>query len=112
MRTTKKIITSFGNDPGFDLRTGTELTRETVEAEFNRLKAQLVADLLASNETLRLRGSLQQAANEAAGLAWTTAFPLLVFPALLAEKAQGLRTRDQHQQRIHARCQETAGAVL
>ena len=40
------------------------------------------------SRTVGLPGRLKQAANEAAGLAWTTEFPLLVFPGLFAEFAR------------------------
>jgi len=43
---------------------------------------------------------LQLALNEAEALAWQTAYPHLVFPALAAEKAQSLAAWHQHQQTV------------
>jgi hypothetical protein len=36
-------------------------------------------------------------------VAWTTCFPLLVFPELLAEKAREARARDEHQRAVLSR---------
>jgi hypothetical protein len=52
--------------------------------------------------------SLQQAADEAASLAWTTAYPVLVLPELFAEKAADACRRWQRQLDIH---QQSLGLV-
>ena len=46
---------------------------------------------------------LQRAANEAAGLAWFTPFPLLFFPALLEEKIYAAQRQEARQQQIRQR---------
>jgi hypothetical protein len=79
--------------------------REQVEARFNGLKDNLLEDALIETETLALHPRLKHAANEAAGLAWTTEFPLLVFPELFDEFAKRERVRHTRQQKIRARTQ-------
>ena len=46
---------------------------------------------------------LRRAAEEAASLAWTTSFPLLVLPELFFEKAAEARVRSQRQREIWRR---------
>jgi hypothetical protein len=79
--------------------------REEVEARFNGLKGNLLEEALGGTQTLELQPRLKHAANEAAGLAWTTEFPLLVFPNLFDEFAQRERVRLGRQQKISARSQ-------
>jgi hypothetical protein len=61
--------------------------RMTLETDFEILKARLLKSLLAGKKNPELNAPLRRAANEAAGLAWLTPFPMLFFPALLEEKA-------------------------
>lgn len=65
--------------------------------ELARMKDKMLADLLMSTADPRLRNSLSRAAEEAAALAWTTAYPLLVFPVLLDEKTAEARRYNEHQ---------------
>jgi len=76
--------------------------RGTQETALERLKARLLERLLDSAEA-PLYGPFRRAANDAAALAWTTSYPLLVFPELLAEKAREARARDEHQRTVLAR---------
>src|SRR5687767_8877597 len=76
--------------------------REELKARFNGLKDNLLEDVLIETQTLELHPRLKHAANEAAGLAWTTEFPLLVFPQLFNEFAQRERVRHTRQQSIRA----------
>jgi len=71
--------------------------RGTQETELDRLKNRLLRELLAGATTAELYAPLRRASNEAAALAWTTPFPLLVLPELLREKAETARryTRKQ-----------------
>lgn len=46
---------------------------------------------------------LRRAAEDAASLAWTTPFPLLVLPELFSEKAEEACTRSQRQREIRQR---------
>ena len=79
--------------------------REELEQEFNLLKENLLSDTLAENSVIALEKRLTHAANEAAGIAWTTEFPLLVFPALFAEFVRRERVRAERQEKIKARSQ-------
>jgi len=72
--------------------------RGTQETELDRLKDRLLREWLQHAPNEELYAPLRRAANEAAGLAWFTPFPLLFFPGLLEEKAraalrQGARQR-------------------
>jgi hypothetical protein len=59
--------------------------------ELEQLKNRLLGELLSSIDEPRLFAPLHRATNEAAALAWTTPFPLLVLPELLREKAEAAR---------------------
>ncbi len=77
--------------------------RGTQETELERLKARLLLELLNQSSDAELSAPLRRAANDAAALAWTTPFPLLVFPALLEEKAQKARQHHQNQRTVLVR---------
>jgi hypothetical protein len=77
--------------------------RGTQETELERLKARLLLELLEQSTDTELSAPLRRAANDAAAVAWTTPFPLLLFPALLEEKARETRKRHQNQQAVLAR---------
>ena len=96
---TRKLRTYFDPDTEFEapLLEGGPL-RET----FYGLQETLVNETLETTETLALHEALRGAANEAAGLAWTTPYPLLVFPALFNEKAERVRRQEQRALRIKA----------
>ena len=90
----------FDEGDPFDLEPRFE--RQEVEARFNGLKNELLEDALGETQTLDLQPRLKLAANEAAGLAWTTEFPLLVFPQLFDEFTQRERARHSRQEKIRA----------
>jgi hypothetical protein len=98
----RQIPAEFAPESGFDIEPD-QPGRRTVEAKFTRLKEALLDDLNKQTETIAVREGLQLAANEAAGLAWTTGFPLLVFPGLFAEIAAKVRQRTNRQSKIKAR---------
>jgi hypothetical protein len=77
--------------------------REFVEERFSNLKDSMLNELLTETEVVNLDQRLRLAANEAAGLAWTTEFPLLVFPGLFAELARKERVIAGRQARVTAR---------
>ena len=60
--------------------------RGAAETELDRLKEQLLRPLLEKTADRQSEAVLRRAGTEAAALAWTTPFPLLFLPALLAEK--------------------------
>ena len=80
--------------------------RGVQETELELLKGRLLRDLLDEEPVTNLNASIRQAANDAAALAWTTAFPLLLFPALLEEKARLARVHARKQKQVVARSQE------
>jgi hypothetical protein len=92
--------TRFEEEDEFDLASGLE--RQELEERFAGLKDSLLEDRLAQTEIPGLQDRIELAANEAAGIAFTTEFPLLVFPSLLEELARRERARTLRQQRIIA----------
>jgi hypothetical protein len=93
-------------DAYFDPETEFEaevLRGEPLKQAFAGLQEVLVSETLDDTETLALHAPVKQAANEAAGLAWTTAFPLLVFPTLFQEKVDRVRKNQDRAERIKAR---------
>jgi hypothetical protein len=75
-------------------------SRGPVEIELDRLKDGLLQRLLEETEDSRLKPLFRRAATEASALAWTTAYPLLVLPMLLEEKAEAARFYAERQARI------------
>lgn len=96
----RKINTYFDPEMEFEAEV---LTTETLRQAFAGLQDTLVNETLDETETLALHGPVKQAANEAAGLAWTTPFPLLMFPTLFEEKVQRVRKQQDRAERIKAR---------
>jgi len=77
--------------------------REFLERTFNELKENILSDHLDETTSVAVEKRIKQASNEAASIAWTTEFPLLVFPALFAEFARKERVNAGRQERITAR---------
>jgi hypothetical protein len=88
----------FGADTRFELLPTLPL-QATQEDEFERFKAKLLAARL-REAGAKWEIPLQDAANEAAALAWTTTVPSLVFPALFEEKAAAAVLQTRRQARI------------
>ena len=61
---------------------------------------RLLEEQLAGVGEAALREQLHRAAAESASLAWTTPFPLLALPELLAEKGREARRRHERQRAI------------
>ena len=102
----RKIHTYFDPETEFEAEV---LRGEPLKAAFAGLQETLVTETLDETQTLALQAPVKQAANEAAGLAWTTGFPLLVFPTLFAEKVDVVRKRQDRAERIKA---QTAGLLM
>jgi hypothetical protein len=111
MNQNKRFVpTAFSPETRFELRAAPAAPfRATQETEFERLKSQLIAEEL-WNAPAELNAPLRRAANEAAAVAWDTAFPLLAFPELFAEKAEATLRQAQQQARIYANSRELAAA--
>lgn len=65
--------------------------RATEPTEFERLKDRLLREQLMAETRAELLMMLRRAANDAAALAWTVPFPLLVLPELFREKVATAR---------------------
>lgn len=74
--------------------------RGHVESRLEQLKHALLQPLLRGTGNSELHSKLIWAAQEAAGLAWLTPFPLLVFPSLFEEKVTTARKQWLKQQKI------------
>ncbi len=72
--------------------------RATVETAFERLRNQLLLERLEQLPDPQLNSQLRRVANEAAALAWVTAYPLLVFPGLFQEKAEIVMAQTSQEQ--------------
>jgi len=84
----RRLHAEFGPETRFEITpTPPAPFRAFQETEFERLKTGLVSERLESLWKPELSAEVRRAANEAAALAWLTAYPLLVFPVLFAEKA-------------------------
>jgi hypothetical protein len=73
--------------------------RGVAETELDRLKDQLLQPLLEKSGDQHA-AALRRAGTEAAALAWTTPFPLLFLPALLAEKVDRAEKHQARQRTI------------
>src|SRR4051794_38529135 len=60
--------------------------RGAAESQLDGLKERLLQPLLEKTSDRHVGAAFRRAGTEAAALAWTTPFPLLFLPALLAEK--------------------------
>jgi len=67
------------------------------------LKQRLLLEIASCSADPATFSSLQRAAEDAASLAWTTPFPLLVLPELFSEKAAEACIRSQRQRDIRRR---------
>jgi hypothetical protein len=106
----RTVPTAFLRSASFEVEP-VHLDRHEVEEQFAQLKNHLLDHLSDEEESTRSREALKLAANEAAGLAWTTGYPLLVFPALFAEFARKVECRQRKQKRIKGRSEVLLAAV-
>lgn len=111
--TNQRVNTRFSPETRFDIAPIAPVPfRGTAESELERLKARLLRQLLATATEPELNSALRRAANEAAGLAWFTPFPLLFFPTLLEEKAADAQRQQQRQREIRQRSRELLGEAV
>jgi hypothetical protein len=87
------------------------LTRQTQEFELERLKNRLVEEALEAS-VIADEPSAERAGAEAAALAWTTPFPLLLLPVLFQEKLESVRARRFRQEQIRQRSEMFLEGVL
>lgn len=105
---TQKLQTRFARETRFAIRPVPAAVpfRAAQETQLERLKARLLQRLLDNAIDPELNAPLRRAANEAAALAWTTPYPLLVLPTLLEEKACVAQRQVQKQTEIRLRTQQ------
>ena len=104
-----RLPAKFGGDTRFNVRPNVAAPfRGMQETELDRLKARLLRELLSKTQQPDLNAPLRRAANEAAGLAWLTPYPLLVFPTLLEEKATVAQKQRDKQRQVRLRTQGLA----
>lgn len=88
----KRVPTQFAPETRFAVNPLPPVPfRGTQETELDRLKRRLLRESLERAGSLELYAPLRRASNEAAALAWTTPFPLLLLPELFREKAEEAR---------------------
>ena len=91
-RNLRKLRTRFAPEARFDVPVPPAApVRGTLETDLERLKGRLLRNLLAGATDPMLHAPLRRATSDAAALAWTTEFPLLVLPELVREKAESAR---------------------
>ena len=99
--------TRLGPEKGFELsRSPAVPFRAAQEAELELLKKRLLQERLARTRTPGLNVPLRRAANDAAALAWVTAYPMLVFPVLFDEKARAALLQARRQDGVRERSRE------
>src|SRR5579859_4392133 len=77
------------------------LAAQKLMARIEQAKDGVLAEF--RNLAINHENLLHQALNEAEALAWQTAYPLLVFPALAREKAQAVAAWSARQETIRRR---------
>jgi hypothetical protein len=80
--------------------------RVTTPGNLERLKNQILRSRLNDAPSAEWTVLLRRAANEAASLAWLSAYPLLVFPELFSEKLRETLEINRRQKRIRTRSAE------
>jgi hypothetical protein len=104
------VPTEFGPNtrfaPAIVTATPAPAFRGAIENELERLKERLLATELARTANLQTNVLLRRAANEAVSLVWLMPYPLLLLPALFAEKAKTARLHAGRQALIRERSSE------
>ena len=103
----QRVTTRFGPDTRFELRPAPAMPfRAEQEAGLEQLKKRLLRERQERANAPGLNATLRRAANDAAALAWVTAYPLLVFPALFDEKARTALLQAQRQDCVRERSRD------
>lgn len=107
MKTTNnRVETRFGPPMRFKLKPGgAKPSKGGHEEAFEQLKERLLTDELTRAATTAAGPALRRAAMDAAAVAWTTRYPLLVLPELLREKAAAAHAYARRQRTILRRSQ-------
>jgi hypothetical protein len=86
-------------------------SRRRRDVELERLKERLLREHLCRADHPAVRNQLRRAAREAAALAWTTPYALLVFPGLLEEKLSAARRYVERQAQLRAAAERQGPAA-
>ena len=110
----RRIPTEFGPETWFELAPVPEPGfRAREHSRFERLKGRLLAQQLGEEAwDGEFTSGVRRAANEAAGLAWLTAYPLLVFPLLFEEKARKARINVARAEQVRRNSRELTEELL
>lgn len=103
-------LTMFERGTALEVRTPGAISRATENNELERLKARLLRQTLNQVASSGTDGFILQAAKEAAALAWSTRFPLLVFPTLFDEKVHAAEAQMRRQISVRRRSPELVPA--
>jgi len=100
-RTYKQLKARFKPETRFEVRDLAPVPhRGELEKKLEQLKARLLKPVIRTAANPAYEVPLRLAANEAAGLAWFTPFPLLFFPALFEEKITAAQRQQARQREI------------
>lgn len=100
----RELATQFAPEVQFEVTPMSEAeARLRMRDRFEELQGRLVEQYLHQPDNSLVRAKLELIANDAAALAWTTPYPLLLMPVLFQEKAREGRAREARQQRIQKR---------
>lgn len=96
----RRVPAEFGPETRFEVNPLPPAPFRAVQASrFEELKSALLGEQLDALWRAELSADVRRAANDAAALAWVTAYPLLLFPVLFEEKAEAaLRLATQQEQ--------------
>lgn len=103
----RRLPARFGEEIKFEVKPEAAAPfRDLQENRFEKLKTGLLEERLGATYDAETTAYLRRAANEAAALAWVTAYPLLVFPALFEEKAEAAAAYTNREDDVRARSKE------
>lgn len=96
-----RLPAQFGPPVEFELKPAPGVvSREREKLQFQRLQDRLLQEAGAGTQHTAVQRNLKRAAIEAAAIAWTTPFPLLVWPTLFLERAEAIRFQTERQEEI------------
>ena len=103
----RRVPARFGPETRFEVQPAAPAPlRVTQETGLERLKKQLLLQILNELGEPELNGQVRRAANEAAALAWVTPFPLFLFPGLFEEKIRVALYQAKRQEEVRRRSLE------
>jgi hypothetical protein len=101
------VPTEFGPEAGFEVTPQPAAPfRAALENRFEGLKRRLLRERLEEVFEPEFNSRVRRAANEAAALAWVTAYPLLLFPVLFEEKTEAALLQAERQKEVRQRSRE------